>query len=647
MILLVLYTTVFLNIAYGNPNKEIKTKNKKILFISSYGPNFASYDMQIKGLENSIGSDSNIQIEYMDSGEFLGEENELNFYNLLKYKINKYKKFDIVILADDHALEFGKKYRYELFKDTPIVFLGANNIKSAKDAIKLDNVYGIIERVPIKENVDIISKLHKGKNIVALVYNKSEDSQELKDFYDLQAKYKDLNFKHISLGDISLDNFKDEVNKLTKDDILLSIYCYKSDYSEFEKMLESNHILSFKNDIIKYTTLDYILNNEYLGGIVVSNYKLGNMAGNVAKSILNGNIPKNKLSNIEDVYTSVFNYPQLKKYNIKESKLPEKSQILEKKVSVWQKHKIILIPTIIVTSCLVGTVVVLFINVKKRSVYESEILKAKEIAESINIAQSNFISNISHELRTPVAVIMSSNQLLNLKLKRISNNNLDIKELQNESNTNIINQNCYRLLRLINNIVDVAKVDSGFMTMKLKNVEVVSLLESLVLSVVPYAESKNLDIIFDTEEEEIIMSVDPDKIERIVLNLLSNAIKFSKKSGQISVTVSKNLENLVFEVKDSGIGISEKNIERIFDKFIQVEDQQVKKNEGSGIGLSLVKSFVNLHNGSIDVKSEYSSGTTFTVQIPININEGKKIYTYNIYDIQGDIMGTSIEFSDI
>ncbi|MGL5330503.1 MAG: hypothetical protein ACRDD7_14625, partial [Peptostreptococcaceae bacterium] len=178
---------------------------KKVLYISSYSPHFSSYDNQLSGLVKGLGQNVNLQVEYMDYGTFPEVENEMNFYNLLKYKINKYKKFDAVILADDHALNFAKKYREELFKDTPIVFLGVNNIKSAKEAVELDNVYGIVEKVPIKQNVELISKLHNNKNIVALIYDKSENSNELKEFYSLRSKYQNLNFKHISLGDISLN----------------------------------------------------------------------------------------------------------------------------------------------------------------------------------------------------------------------------------------------------------------------------------------------------------------------------------------------------------------------------------------------------------------------------------------------------------
>lgn len=616
-------------------------EQKRVLFISSYSPNFSSFDKQKAGLIKGIGKGVNIQIEYMDFGEFNEEESEKNFYHLLKYKINKYKKFDVVVLADDYALEFGKKHRDDLFKDIPIVFLGVNDKKSATEAISLDSVYGIIETIPIETSVELISKLHKNKNIVGLTYSSSKDSKDLKEFYALKSKYTNLNFKHISLGDMSLEEFENKINQLNKDDVILSIYSPRSKQDDFPKMIKSIEILKENKEVPIYNTLDYLLEDSFIGGVVVSNFNLGKLAGEISKQIMSGDIPNNKLWDTKRIYEYIFDYSQLKKYNIKESKLPKNSYIKNKPISYFEKNKMVIIPMVIVIICLLVTIIGLVVNMNKRKIYEEEIIKAKEIAENANKSQSNFISNISHELRTPVAVIMSSSQLLDLNLNKSN----DITK--STDNIKIIRQNCNRLLRLINNIIDVAKVDSGFTDLKLKNIEIISLLENIVSSIIPYAQSKELEIIFDTDEEEIIMGADPNKIERIVLNLLSNAIKFSDNGGKISVNVYKKMDLLIFTVQDTGVGIHEDNLEKIFEKFIQIEDTMIRKNEGSGIGLSLVKSFVKSHDGDVYVESKLNKGSIFTVELPIRVLDGEKVYFYNLDQSQSDIMSTSIEFSDI
>ena len=117
------------------------------------------------------------------------------------------------------------------------------------------------------------------------------------------------------------------------------------------------------------------------------------------------------------------------------------------------------------------------------------------------------------------------------------------------------------------------------------------------------------------------MAVDKNKIERIVLNLLSNAIKYSKDIGIVEVNIDIYKNNIVLTVEDNGVGIEEKNIDKIFDRFVRLDDSLTRKNEGTGIGLSIVKAFVECHNGSIKVDSEKNIGTKFIINIPIVIKE--------------------------
>lgn len=180
-------------------------------------------------------------------------------------------------------------------------------------------------------------------------------------------------------------------------------------------------------------------------------------------------------------------------------------------------------------------------------------------------------------------------------------------------------ENCQRLLRLVNNIIDLEKIDSNCSYLYFKNVNIVEIIEDTVLSVVPFAQSKNVEIVFDTNQEEIIMAVDKTKIERIVLNLLSNAIKYSKEAGFVDVKINTNFKVMTLIVEDDGIGIDEKYLDTIFDRFVQINSSFNRQSEGSGIGLSIVKSFVECHNGTIKVESTLHKGTKFTIEIPINI----------------------------
>lgn len=623
---------------------DSRPEYKHVLYISSYNPNFVSFNDQVSGIKKETGDNVVLQIEYMDAKTFSSKENEENFYNSIKYKLKNYKKFDVVVCGDDRALNFSLKHRNELFKDIPLVYLGVSEVKLANEANNEDNVYGVTEFPSIKENIDLISRLHSGKNIIAITDNPTEASTEIKEFYNYKNEYKNLNFEHISLAEITYKDFAKRLRKLTDDDVLLMIYAYTDKSGNVLGIEESSKFILEHTDVPVYGVLDYHVKEGFIGGSTISHITQGEEAGKMVKSLLEGKKPKRKIVNGDSINHYTFNYDAMKKHGINKWDIPRGSEIYNDPIDILKDYKEVVIATIILLISLIIVIIVLVLYMIKRLHYEKELLKAKELAENTNKAQSNFISNISHELRTPIAVIMSSNQLLELNINKEKSNYLE----SNIQKTNIIKQNCNRLIRLTNNIIDIAKIDSGFMDLKTKNIDIVFLIESIVNSVVPYAVTKNIDIVFDTNEEEVIMSIDPDKIERIILNLMSNAIKFSQENTNIYVTVEKSQDTLMCSVKDTGIGMEQKHLDNIFERFTQIDDIMVRKNEGSGIGLSLVKSFINLHGGEIKVKSSVGEGSEFRVYLPIKLDENSELeITYEVSDMDAVVLKTSVEFSDI
>ncbi|SHE88109.1 PAS domain-containing sensor histidine kinase [Caloramator proteoclasticus] len=247
--------------------------------------------------------------------------------------------------------------------------------------------------------------------------------------------------------------------------------------------------------------------------------------------------------------------------------------------------------------------------------------------------RSEFYANLAHELRTPLNVILASMQMLNYINQDTSAN----KYMQ------IMKQNCLRLLRLINNLIDATKIDANFLNLNLNNYNIVNIVENIVQSVVDYAKTQGIDIIFDTDEEEVIVACDPDKIERIVLNLLSNAIKFTPQGGNIIVYVKTLNEYVKVSVKDTGCGIPKEKIETIFDRYRQIENNC--KKCGSGIGLSLVKSLTELHGGFVEVESVEGEGSTFSFAIPIKTID--TVGETEVFEHNMNVEKIEVEFSDI
>ena len=275
---------------------------------------------------------------------------------------------------------------------------------------------------------------------------------------------------------------------------------------------------------------------------------------------------------------------------------------------------------------------------------EDKLIAALKEAEDTNDVKSQFLANVSHELKTPINVIVSALQMTNIISKDIETQ--DIKNKLHKYN-GMMKQNSYRLIRLINNLIDITKINSGFINMTKKNIDIVKVVEDITLSVVSFAESKQIELIFDTDVEEKITSCDPNKIETIMLNLLSNAIKFTNANGKITVNMYDKKEYMIISVKDTGIGIAEEDKKRIFGRFLQVDDTSHRNNEGSGIGLSLVKSFVEMHDGKITVESTYGEGSNFIIKLPIIIIDEIKKESEGSNNPSNYVDKMNIEFSDI
>jgi signal transduction histidine kinase/DNA-binding response OmpR family regulator len=241
---------------------------------------------------------------------------------------------------------------------------------------------------------------------------------------------------------------------------------------------------------------------------------------------------------------------------------------------------------------------------------KSKILQDIEHQESerlkeLNNLKSRLYTNITHEFRTPLAVIMGMTEGIKGHDKA--------KEM--------IQRNSNNLLRLINQILDLSKAESGNLKMDLIQGDIINFLQYLTESFHSMANAKNIQLTFYSEEKEIIMDFDEQKIQHIVYNLLSNAIKYTPEKGKIVFHVKKEREMLCLKVKDNGQGIAAKDQPYIFDRFYKVDHSSVGKIDGVGIGLALTKELVEFLKGEIFLESELGEGSEFIVYLPINRSE--------------------------
>lgn len=270
-----------------------------------------------------------------------------------------------------------------------------------------------------------------------------------------------------------------------------------------------------------------------------------------------------------------------------------------------------------------------------------ENIKVLNKTKEFNLLIRNFFTNMSHELKTPINVIYSGVQMITMDLQLPNEN----KILRSKAYLKTMKKNCLRIIRLINNFLDTTKLESGSIKLSKRNSDIVYTIENIVQSVASYLKDKNINIIFDTDVEEKIMSYDEEVIERILLNLLSNSIKFSNDRKDIYVTVMDKNDRIIIKVRDDGEGIPESKLDIIFERFGQANSSLSRECEGTGIGLYLVKSFVELHGGTIEILSEEGFGCEAIIELPAQLVEDKD-YTIKVI---GETNEQKIEreFSDI
>ena len=314
-----------------------------------------------------------------------------------------------------------------------------------------------------------------------------------------------------------------------------------------------------------------------------------------------------RYSAISDSVSSLQAVEQLNALTVQFETLRKEQQISEQQLQISQQRnqQLILggILVLLLLSALIG--LLLFLNRQRKANAKLILQQAEaENLREIDRLKSHFFANISHEFRTPLTLILGPlNKLLN-------------GTFQGDPQTffHLMYRNAGRLLQLINQLLDLSKLEAGKMNLNLSTGDIMAFFRVVAGNFESFAESKNIRFHAQFSHQQFYTSFDQDKLEKTVNNLLSNAFKFTPEEGDVWLSVEK-LENTVeVIVRDNGIGMPEDQLEHIFDRFYRVESNPF---EGAGIGLALVKEMIELHQGTIQVSSEPGKGSMFVVKIPV------------------------------
>ncbi|MCK5661199.1 MAG: HAMP domain-containing histidine kinase, partial [Methanosarcinales archaeon] len=235
---------------------------------------------------------------------------------------------------------------------------------------------------------------------------------------------------------------------------------------------------------------------------------------------------------------------------------------------------------------------------------------ANDQLQEVDRIKSDFLNTMSHELRTPLTAIIGYSSLL------LQNMGGTLTEKQ-ETYVDGIHRSGNHLLSLINEILDLSKIEAGKMKLNVESVDVNSVIGDALISEIPQADTRNQTINVDVVKGISPVAADYGRLKQVLINLVSNAIKFTPDGGRVDIRAYNDDDDYVrIDVSDNGVGIQEKDISKLFTRFMQLDSKLSRQHAGTGLGLSIVEEFIKLMGGEVLVESEYGSGSTFSVRLP-------------------------------
>lgn len=632
--------------------KEVKKKIKSEKELQK------NYKDEILGVSNKISKsieESDIPIFILDINKKFIYSNEAFNMLIQDYK-NKENRIDI-----SKYLQFKfPKYKnlMDEIKKIATEARGNLNIKSYDGKIyRLECITDIIDERPV------IVCILKDITQTTLIQNKLEESENMyKNLMDVlnegviihdnkNIKYindKGLEILDINIGkkEIFIEDIKNIVSKKFREKFLSNIQLVIS--RKEEKVI--NKIELINGRIVELVTTNIKLNAEdLLISIVIDITELENTIMNIEQSektykLLLQTLPEGIVivnpTTKKHIYRNEASIRMLKTIGLEKLNESIKTYLKEENYGNFRRFTIDKLNNVDISLAIVkreeeGSLIVVFrmLDCEFKSIQlEKELNRIKEK----NKFKTEFLSNVAYDIKKPINKIFETNNNLIENKGKYNSENIN-------NHTRLVKQNCYRLIRLLSNVEYVSRIDNGTCTLELRKCDIVKLVENIVKISKTYTDKKGIDISFKSEVNKKILSLDIDKVEKIILNILSNAIKFTDTGGKIDINLYMHNEQVCISIKDTGIGIPKDKTEVIFENFEQLDTTLSRGCEGTGMGLSVVKKLANLNNIKINVESELNKGSEFIITLPNNIvSKNIKLQDKFAQDEKIDI-----EFSDI
>ncbi len=611
-----------------------------VLIVTSYNPDtqkmyatLSDFNAKLNQLDKN---GYNVNIESMNCGNL---SEAIDWKERMAEILDHYTQTPpaLIILLGQEAWTSFLSQKSSFARKTPCMaaLVSSNTVFLPKDTVNLRTwhpesheytdikdfniVGGIFYKYDIEKSLGLVRKYYPYTKNIALITDFTFGGVCMQaNVIAHMKKHKDIGLTLLDGRHNTLFEMCYKLHRMQKGNVLW-IGTWRIDSSENYVLGNTVDVLHSANTLLPAFSLASVgLGNWAIGGYIPQYTLQGERLARLAHSYIHyGDKGKNKslFVTIPNKYT--LDEKQLEAFKLSDIDTPEEAMLINTKADFFTQHKeLVLWVGIMMAVLVLGLLFAIYDVVrtrryKDRLVQKSkELLAAKEVAEKANSIKTSFIANMSHEIRTPLNAIVGFTDL-------IVQDDYDMED-KKQFNA-IIKDNARMLLNLINEILDISRIESGHITITKEPCDITQLCHSALESVKQASRLKKVEFRAELPEHEVILTTDPTRLKQVITNLLSNSSKFTKE-GSITLSFSKDEEakEILFEVRDTGIGIPADKAKYIFERFAKL-NQYV---QGTGLGLSLCKIIVNCLGGNIWLDTEYTGGACFKFTHPYSTGDG-------------------------
>jgi len=622
----------------------------RVLVLNSYSYSLKWTASITKGIEETLLADDpsiKIMVEFMDTKNFVSPEYYKSLEERLSLKYGK-MKLDAVITSDDNAVNFALKHRESFFKGTPIIFCGVNNhnLPASHD---FTNMAGVLEAPDMTGSIEAALRLDPDLKTIYIVIDETTSGKSLRaDAERVINIFKDR-IKLVWMQGLSMGELESQLAILPEQSAVL-LATFSRD--RLGQSFTFNETLSRMYKVCErpiYSLFDFYHGNGIVGGMLTSGKFQGIMAAELAIRVMNGEDPDTIPVILQKANRYMFDFAEMDRFDYTVESLPPESIVINVPEPIYEENKYEILAVAGLLLFMSAVIITLLANNRARKQAEAELeelnryqetlidqrteeltLRSRELEianyelKKLGDLKTAVLNTVSHDLRTPLTSVLGFCKIIDRDFKRFFLPMCEgVEELEGRggrirSNLNIIEQEGERLTRLINDFLDLSKIESGRIAWNDVSVNPAELINQSVPVLEGYFSDSGVSLNIDIRGDLPLVVADPDRLLQVFNNLVGNAAKFTEE-GNVTVTAETTEGGwLKVEVSDTGVGIPTDEVGRIFEKFYQVcqDETAMEISRGSGMGLAISKRIVEHYGGEITADSTPNHGSSFTFTIP-------------------------------